>query len=212
MCTTYGSQIILEACYMNTPCEAECYNVNNPNYYIKSRFPTLQSSVSGGTKMIRVHTGMHFCIRNCEFDILYTEEDIYPDRNNYFNETSVIYRMQAAGQIIMWLGDNKNWGSNTCVKRYSSLLKSDIVQVSHHGWDGSTLALYSVLDAKTLLWPAAKSVVEKFASSSSSASYYAVDKYLIKKYGYDNIIIAEPTQTITLPYSNGDTIVTENCG
>jgi hypothetical protein len=39
------------------------------------------------------------------------------------------------------------------VKEYGDYLKSDMVQLSHHGYAGGTIALYEKVDADVVLWP-----------------------------------------------------------
>ena len=196
MIKNHGSEIKIEACYMNMPSKVFVYNSNNPNYYVDNNFQALSSYV-GGTVKVKLHTGMKFYIRNAEIEILFTQEDVFPDRCNYFNETTTVLRMNIDGNSIMWTGDAKNWASKGITRRYGDYVKSDICQVAHHGYDGLNQAFYNTVNPKVLLWPTSKGNV----ANQVKGTTYAVDKLIYEKVGADNVIISEPTQTITLPLS-----------
>ena len=200
----YGSEFKIEACYLNMPSKNATYNTRNPNYYFNNNFSTLSYTV-GGTKYVKLHTGMKFYVRNAEFEVLFTQEDVFPDRINYFNESTTVLRMKLDGNTFMWNGDAKNWASKGIVSRYGSYVKSDICQVAHHGYDGMTQALYQTVDPFLLFWPTSNSNW----TSQITGKTYAVDKYLYEKLGAENIIVAEPTKSIMLPYHKGDPIIVE---
>ena len=200
----YGSEFKIEACYLNMPSKNATYNTRNPNYYFNNNFSTLSYTV-GGTQYVKLHTGMKFYVRNAEFEVLYTQEDVFPDRINYFNESTTVLRMKLDGNTFMWNGDAKNWASKGIVSRYGSYVKSDICQVAHHGYDGMTQALYQTVDPYLLFWPTSNSNW----TSQITGKTYAVDKYLYEKLGAENIIVAEPTKSIMLPYHKGDPIIVE---
>lgn len=201
----HGTGMVLEACYMNMPAKSAVTNSNNPNYYVDSNFATLSMTVEGGTKIVKLHTGMKFMIRDAEFEILATHEDNFPRRCNYFNETTTVTRMKLGGNSVMWLGDAKNYASSVITTRYGSYVKSDIVQVAHHGYDGINQSAYRLMDPQILLWPTSQSNW----SSQITGKTYAVDKYLYELVGEANIIVAQDTSTITLPFKRGDSVVKE---
>lgn len=104
-----------------------------------------------------LHTGMEFNLSGIQFQALYTLEDIYPitaDDGIEFNNTSTVLRATVKGQRVLFLGDAMDLASN-CMLKYLSAntLKSDIVQFSHHGYEGGTKALYNAIAAPTVLWP-----------------------------------------------------------
>ncbi len=204
MIKTYGKgNITIETCYWNVAAKSSVTNSNNPNYYIESNVAAMQAVV-GKFNVVKIHTGQKFWVRNLEFEVLFTQEDIYPGRCNYFNETSSVLRMTAAGNTVMWLGDAKNYASAALVNRYGSYIESDIVQVAHHGYDGITVKAYTAMKPKTLLWPSTKANLDTFLSKYSS------DSYLWNSVNQTYIYFADSTTTVTLPYQNGDTVVIGN--
>ena len=83
-----------------------------------------------------------------------------------FNETSLIFSVDIAGQRIMFLGDAQNINNNETANRFGSLLKSDIVQVAHHGGVGGTASIYQAINAQVALITTDDSRVESFMSTS----------------------------------------------
>ncbi len=203
-CKNYSSKIVLEGMYCNTPSGSYAYNGYNPNYYMNQDFQNL-SSILGGVKKYIVHTGMKFYIRNACIEVLYTQEDLFPTKLYYFNDCTLVTRVTIAGQTITYLGDVRYEGSDIMCDRYGSFLKSDIVQVSHHGYDGGTIELYGLLKPETCLWPSPMKDYEKFTNGSTNG-YMGVNTYIFNTLKVQTNIFAEPTSTIALPYKTGDKI------
>lgn len=204
-CKNYSSKIKLEGMYCNTPSGSYAYNGYNPNYYMTNDFANLSSTLGGVPKYI-VHTGMKFYIRNACIEIIYTQEDLYPTKLYFFNDCTMVSRVTIEGQTITYLGDIRYEGSDIMSDRYGSDLKCDIVQISHHGFDGGTVELYKFLNPETCLWPTSKANFDKMSSGSTSSGYLSVDTFILKTLKVPTNIYAEPTTTIILPYNTGDKI------
>ena len=204
-CKQYSNMIVLEGMYCNTPSGSYAYNGYNPNYYMNSDFANLSSTLGGVPKYI-VHTGMKFYIRNACVEIIYTQEDLYPTKLYFFNDCTMVSRITISGQTITYLGDVRYEGSDIMSDRYKTDLKSEIVQISHHGYDGGTTELYRYLDPKTCLWPTSKENFLNMSSGKTSSGYLNVDTYILSTLKVPTNIYAEPTSTIMLPYNYGDKI------
>lgn len=205
-CKTYSNKVILEGLYCNTPSGSYAYNGYNPNYYMNTDFANLSSTLGGVPKYI-VHTGMKFYIRNACIEIIYTQEDLYPTKLYFFNDCTMVSRVTIDDQTITYLGDIRWEGSDIMSDRYGTWLECDIVQVSHHGYDGGTTELYRFLSPKTCLWPTSKENYTNMSSGSTSNNYLKVDTYILYTLKVPVNIYAEPTATISLPFKNGDKIV-----
>jgi hypothetical protein len=69
------------------------------------------------------------------------------------NDTSVVYKMTYdKGQTVMFLGDAEWIGSNDLVDHHADELKSDVVQVGHHGCGNCSDECYRLIDAKAYIW------------------------------------------------------------
>lgn len=204
-CKHYSSKIELEGLYCNTPSGSYAYNGYNPNYYMTNDFASLSTTLGGVPRYI-VHTGMKFYIRNACIEIIYTQEDLYPTKLYFFNDCTMVSTVTINGQKITYLGDVRYEGSDIMSDRYKDYLKCDIVQVSHHGYDGGTIELYRYLNPETCLWPTSLENFEKMSSGSTANNYLNVDTYIIHTLKVPNNICAEPTATIMLPFKTGDKV------
>ena len=109
----------------------------------------------------RLHTGMQIAFSGITFDVIYTKEDFDPNDETYplserqnGNEHSTALRATINGQRLMLLADIQMVASGTMLKHHTDeILHADIVQFSHHGYEGGTPELYRAIGAHTVLWP-----------------------------------------------------------
>lgn len=73
--------------------------------------------------------------------------------NNAINNSSMVFKMYVNDQTILFLGDAGVEESQKLIKQYGTELKSDIVQMSHHGQNGATKELYQLVQPEICLWP-----------------------------------------------------------
>ena len=60
----------------------------------------------------------------------------------------MVFKLKVNNKSILFLGDTGEESSDKLVKEYGKKLKSDIVQVAHHGQQGATEELYKMKKAK----------------------------------------------------------------
>ena len=107
----------------------------------------------------------------------------------------------------MFLGDAYFNESATMVAQMdASALKSDIVQFSHHGYEGGSEGLYKLVNATTVLWPmnivgyksgSFSNVFKTWYNGSLSANQYVRRATSIKKI----IVAGAGTVKLELPYT-----------
>lgn len=74
--------------------------------------------------------------------------------NNGVNNSSLVYKMNVSGQSILILGDLAYDGGKDLIKTCTAAeLKSDIVQMAHHGQQGVDQDAYALIAQTTCLWP-----------------------------------------------------------
>ncbi len=112
---------------------------------------------TGAVRNSNLKKGDSLTFAGATVDVLCTWEDIYAFDSSVSdgNETSTVLRFNIKEQKLLFLADGEKLMSQVLLANYSSAkLKSDIVQMAHHGFtDGATAALYEAVDAKTILWP-----------------------------------------------------------
>jgi|GEM_PF-1496912 len=176
----------------------------------------LPNQYPNATKYSKLHTGMTFYVADARFDVMYTHEDLYPTPWEDFNETSTVLRLTFGGQRIMFLGDVQDLGGDIMVKTMpKSEMKSDIVQYSHHGWDGPNRNLYDLIEAPTVMWPNAiyswqedaeeENIFNRLINTKNATYFYAVNYYIAHEAEYVKTIIVNAegtgTQEFILPYT-----------
>ena len=135
---------------------------------------------------IKLHTGMVFNIDEVKVETLGTTENIINTQGklgaNYStNDTCTLLRFSFGGKSFLMTGDI---GNDTSVQKYhlqmysSGFLKSDVVQVSHHGYN-KIYDIYDACDAKYAL-------VSNSLGNAKNEVYY----YFYKKITTNNIFFA----------------------
>lgn len=73
---------------------------------------------------------------------------------NGVNNSSMVYKILVSGQSILILGDLAYDGGKDLIKTCTAAeLKSDIVQIAHHGQQGVDQDAYALIAPTTCLWP-----------------------------------------------------------
>ncbi len=151
-----------------------------------------------GIPVYMPHTGQIYQIGDAKCEILSCMDDtIHLSKDA--NSTSVVIRMELAGQVILWTADASFSDSRFAVK-YGAYLKSDILQVPHHGFQSGTYE--AEIEAYELIKP---SVCLLEASDAVAFTLFCTFRkgaeYLMRNAGIDELITGEETRTLNLPYT-----------
>ncbi len=98
-----------------------------------------------------VSKGLSFEIDGVKIDVLQTWSP--EDGTSNLNDTSLVLRAWIGEQSVLFLNDLGSIGGRRLLKTYGDELKSDIVQMAHHGQAGVTKEVYDAIDADVHLWP-----------------------------------------------------------
>ena len=98
-----------------------------------------------------VAQGLSLEIDGVRLDILQTWSP--EDGTSNLNDTSIVIRMTAEGQRVLFLNDLGTIGGRRLLATYGDDLKSDIVQMAHHGQGGVSKDVYDTIGAQVHLWP-----------------------------------------------------------
>lgn len=96
--------------------------------------------------------------RGTEIDIDDVHIRVLNNRGTYtyngVNNSSLVYKINVSGQSILILGDLAYDGGKDLIKTCTvAELKSDIVQMAHHGQQGVDQDAYALIAPTTCLWP-----------------------------------------------------------
>lgn len=99
--------------------------------------------------------GQVITVDDVDFEILQT----WSTRDGQVNSNSLVLRMWVDGQSVLFLNDATVESGNRLIETYGrDFLKSDIVQMAHHGQNGTAKNVYDAVDAKVRLWPCHKQI------------------------------------------------------
>lgn len=98
-----------------------------------------------------VFEGNVITIDDVRLDVLMTVTDEETESN--INDTSLIFRATIDGNTVMFLADAYIHEGRRLLEKYGAALKSDIVQMAHHGQAGVERDVYEAIDADVCLWP-----------------------------------------------------------
>lgn len=192
-------EIEIQTVYYNfpNPDHRDAHYWGECNYAMAERFERVLAKNSD-IKTVTLHTGQKFCVRNLEFTVLCTHEDIFPHSMQDFNNSSTVLMMEAEGCKVLFPGDASAESDRVLLRRYGDYLKCDVVQVSHHGHSGTSPEFYRLADAECALFAVTQIKFDE-EYPRQEANRAAID--ISKEYH----IASNGTVEIPLPYVYGQT-------
>ena len=146
------------------------------------------------------HAGDKLYLPGGELEFLFAAgEDYWPNAMPWMNHTSGVWRFTLEGKTIMITGDAEKGICNQMVGVFGDYLKSDILQVNHHGANGATLSFYRKIQPIMCFWPCQQYHLDYDNRQTGVNSNYLFNRYLRQK---DDIIghySNTETHTIRLP-------------
>ena len=133
-----------------------------------------------GAKTVTVKKGDIIAVDEIEFEVIHVPDISMAEYMN-MNDSSVVYKMTYDGkQTMMLLGDAEWVCSNDLTQNCADKLKSDIVQVGHHGCGNVSAECYELIDADAYIWP----IGEKFWYSDCGEGLNTHNTGVIKSRAY----------------------------
>jgi hypothetical protein len=192
-------EIDIECIYYNFPPvthrDNECWGENTRRMTTRFEETVIKHP---DIKKVILHTGQRFFVRNLEFVVLCTHEDVFPNSLEDYNNSSTALMMTANGSKVLFPGDCSDESDKILVGRYGDYLKTDIVQISHHGHQGTSCEFYRLAAAKCALFPITQI---KFDEELPKQKPNRVAIELAEEYH----IASNGTAQIPLPYKFGQT-------
>ena len=123
---------------------------------IKSDIVALESNIKTycpDSTIYTLHAGQVYNFKGVQFEILLTADTIYPYSYTSANDASAAWRVNFNnGKTVMFLGDCMQYLCRQIAYVYGDYLKSDVLQVTHHGLIGGDIGLYKYIDPEICLW------------------------------------------------------------
>ena len=152
-----------------------------------------------GAPVYTAHTGQKYRIGDAQCEILASMDDTFLTDTN-INASSLVIRMELAGQVIIWAADSA-FSSVKLAQKHGTHLKADILQIPHHGFQSGTargeIDAYDLIRPHTCLLP-----VSAYNAFTVFSTYRAGTQYLMDTLpDVKEVIPGTPQRTITLPYN-----------
>lgn len=120
---------------------------------------------------IKAHAGQVFYIRNATVKMLCGLELLEPHNLTYYNNCSLIFTIEADGRQALFLGDCGEMEDSILRRLYGTeTLRSDILQISHHGINGCGTSLYAMVSPEYAFWPVGSLWLEVYQQDLSKLS------------------------------------------
>jgi len=103
------------------------------------------------------HSGQELYFPGCEIEILYTQEDYFPQIFATGNHTSAVFRVimeaeDGSKTTFMVMGDAEKTNCQQIAETYGDELKCDILQLTHHGFNGACNEIYPLMKPDICFW------------------------------------------------------------
>ncbi|MBR3961024.1 MAG: hypothetical protein IKK13_02285 [Clostridia bacterium] len=155
---------------------------------------------ASGASIYMAHTGQVYNIGDARLEFLSSLDETVDFMRANINATSLVFRMELGGQTILWTGD-ATFSEARLPQRYGAYIKSDILQVPHHGFEGPIDPDVELLGYKLNAADAAFIPVSEINAYTTIDTYRVGPRYLYEHSDITEIITGEKNRTLTLPYT-----------
>lgn len=151
-----GADFDIGTVYYNFPPYSLIDNHNVPDYgyFTRELNETLPSFLAIETqirdKAHIVEQGEHITVDECDVHFLYTYHEGL--NSNLMNDSSLVFKVTTPNKIVLFLGDLGPDGGDVLFRESRHLLKSDIVQMAHHGHMNMSMEVYAEIMPEACLW------------------------------------------------------------
>ena len=101
-------------------------------------------------KICIVYQSDEYEVKGAKFEYLYTADPIY--KFNCINNSTSVFRMTLGGKTVLFLGDLGIDAGKKLLSMQGDNLKSDMVQMAHHGQDGVDFDVYQAIAPTECIW------------------------------------------------------------
>ncbi|MBQ7647054.1 MAG: MBL fold metallo-hydrolase, partial [Clostridia bacterium] len=192
----YPGSITVDKLYYTFVLEEEWYTSRGLGLGTLNNFKKAIAKFPGSEKITMVE-GDTYIFDDYKFDVLLTMNSGYEIPTNYMNNTSTVMRMTIGDQTVLFLGNAGVEEGEFLLEKYGSALKSDFVQMAHHGQAGVEKDVYEAIAPTACLWTAPAWLYNNTSGKYKTLEVRAWMEELGVKYHF---IDKDGLQTIQFPY------------
>ena len=203
----YGAEVTVEKFLLNFPEPTDTKHYpklahQDPRFTDTAeviRIPLMYEYIKKtGAPVYMAHTGQKYTVGDANCEILACMDDTIHWSDN-INATSLVIRMELAGQVILWATDAA-FSIARLPEKHGTYLKADILQIPHHGFQSgnpdSEIQGYKLIQPQVCLLP-----VSAFNAYTAFSAFRKGTEYLMTQADIEELIPGTPQRTITLPYT-----------
>ena len=166
--------------------------------------------------VFKAHTGQRISFGSATVEILYTIEDLVPEPLENPNDSSMVIRIEIGEDSIIFLNDTCYKSGPIVHNLWGAYLKTDIVQIAHHGMWPSVESIYHDIAGEVVLVPNLckyfknhitdskwKDVIDVVLSYAKDL-YVSGDEFIVHKLPYDFENNKEKMYDYIINYSGRD--------
>lgn len=169
--SVHATKVDVKYVIYNNPSETDANTREDPNDQLPD---IIKAANRMGAKLIKAHAGNIFNFCGAEIEMIYTYDLLAGnyDRMAWYNNFSLAFNVSIEGVDFLMLGDIAHLGAPLMADVYGDYLKSDVVQVSHHGVNSVVSSVYKIINADYAVWPCTKDSDGKPVHMIASESGY----------------------------------------
>ena len=154
--STYHEKVDISAFVYQFPNMETVHFMYQDNEEIKGDMEALQKNIKTYYPKAAIytpHTGAVYRLSGAEMEFLWTGEMSYPCMYLTANDFSLALRFRfSGGRTALIFGDAMQPALRRMSATYGDYLKSDVLQVTHHGLIGGERTTYELIDPGICLW------------------------------------------------------------
>ena len=177
-----------------------------PEDFLRDKLPKIIRDEYKNAKIIKPHISQSFSFCNLTITAIFTQEALAPYIKPAPNDASLILRFEINGTSLLFMADADQAVSNLLTTIYGNMLKSNIMQVNHHGYSGATCGLYDCVSPEYTMWTTSQIAFEKRTSGEKYkfiGNAVESNKYIFDKLGSAHCLIADKKVTTVTFKSDG---------
>ena len=186
---THGMDVTLEYLIANPDSVSRNKSASGYSGFLANQIKSSVIPYFGGSpKFVKAHTGQFFTFGNVVFEVMYSHENLYPTMISNQNEASTVLRMRANGKSVLFTADTEYDSVTTMMNMYGSALKSDILQINHHGYSGGSKEFFDLVNPSVAMWTTSQAAFDIRIKANYPRGY---NKYAVDKVGLANTFVAD---------------------
>jgi len=172
--------------YFRFPTKEQVQKYEKEAELTAEKFYAVCDKLAKKAKIVEFADGMSFDEGLAHFDVLWVSD--LKGVNNYINNTSTVFRLTLGGTTMLFLGDLGVEGGIDLLKKQGENLKSDYVEMAHHGQNGVDRPVYEAIKPRGCFWDAPKWLWENDAGKGYNTHFW---KTIIVKGWTDELGVKE---------------------